>query len=76
MKKLFHLFSFLFQNIKWKMRLLAVLTLSGMSYMPSVVLTLLQQGLRATEKNGSSVLPSESSKKTEISLEHFTSPVK
>ena len=36
MKKLFHLLSFLFQNIKLKMRLLAVLTLSGMPQMPSV----------------------------------------
>ena len=33
MKKLFHLFSFLLQNIKWKMRPLAVLTSSGMSQM-------------------------------------------
>lgn len=79
MKKLFHLFSFLFQNVKWKMRPLAVLTSSGMSQMPSAFSRYsdkVSEQPKEVVPAFSSALSSQSSKKTNMSWEHFTLPAK
>lgn len=79
MKKLFHLFSFLFQNIKWKTRPLAVLTLSGMSQMPLVLSRYSNKVSQQPKEMVPAPLPCfvfPEQSKANLSFEHFTSPAK
>lgn len=74
MKKLFHLFSFLFQNVEWKMRLLAVVTLSGLSQMPPVFSRYSSKALEQPKEMAPislSALSSQSSKKKQHILGTF-----